>query len=220
MTWMRLRGLFALAALLSVASPAHAGFGVGQSVGFNAPWQASVPIAGDYWMPLGIPTAAGTTNHNNNRLYAVFFYSQQGGILESIGLGIVTGQAASTARIGIYTLDSTGYPADLVSGSDGGDIDTSASGVVAAASGLSVYLSPNTWYATAVNISDTALNIRQAGVTPIATAFRSDSSGAPAFGVTVASVYGPMPATFPAGATNSTSTSTTWAPYFLFSRVP
>ncbi len=141
-----------------------------------------------------------------NTLYAFPFTSGRGGTLDRIQFNVTTGGAAgSVARVGIYTStsDTNLYPNALVV--DGGQFDTTSTGVKTAT--ISAALTENKLY-WLVFLSGTAAPTVRAGQPssmPNVLGIDSAMGTGSGIGLNVARAYGALPGTFPAGATVQTS---------------
>lgn len=162
----------------------------------------------EIWYALGAQnqTAFGTNAQTVGSLRARIFTVSRTVVLDRIAFEVTTGGAGgSVGRVGIYNVTGLAneYPSSLVV--DGGEQDTTSTGVKAAT--ISVTLAPGV-YAAAWNFGTAAPTCRIF----VAASYPS-FVGAPSTMATtnlyllVASAYGSLPATFPAGGTLQTGAS-------------
>jgi hypothetical protein len=183
--------------------PTHSG-----TTGMERWYAAGVIISGS-GLSTGAPVVA--------TLQAIPIISLHGGTVDRIAFEVTTGgSAGSKARVGIYaaTSQSNIYPNALVV--DGGEFDTTTTGVKVAT--VSATLDPNVRYWAAYLCGTAAPTIRVPTNTQLDGTIIGISSAIgnqmPPWGVRVAQTYGALPGTFPASA----GFGTTEAPAGIFLR--
>jgi hypothetical protein len=171
------------------AEPIHTG-----TTGMERWYTAGVIISGSS-LSTGAPALATFT--------ALPIISLHGGTIDRIAFEVTTGgTAGSKARVGIYaaTSQTNIYPNALIV--DGGEFDTTTTGIKSAT--ISTVLTPNVRYWAAYLCGTAAPTIR----TPINSMLdgsiigisNSIGNAMPPWGLRVAQTYGALPGTFPASA--------------------
>jgi len=124
-----------------------------------------------------------------------------------IRIRVSTFAAGSKLRVGIYTDNGSSYPNTLVAGSDTGEFDTDTPNGTKSSGAVSITLNPGLyWIATNSNGAPVLDGMTQysgpsvIGVTDLVAAGTDHNRWL------VASTYGPMPSTFPSGATSGSAT--------------
>lgn len=148
-------------------------------------------------------TALSTATLVANRLYAMPFIISQKRVIDQVAIN-VTAFVAGNIRLGIYKVNSVGYPGTLVA--DFGVVSSGSNGVkTLSASPLPVTLGPGLYYLALV--SDNASVIRGFAVASLLPVLGISSAlgTAPTLGYYVALTYGALPSTFTAGGTAITA---------------
>lgn len=169
------------------------------------------------WRRLGAVQVTTSTNPVNNTLRAYLVWLPARAVAK-LGLLVSTGQASAKARVGFYTAAVGSFePQSLVSGSDGGEIDCSGTGILS----VSAVFTPTAgwyWFASIDNNTSLGFGVFSgtSNLPPEVALFvdASSSTAAPVFGVQVSGVtYGALPSSWPAGMTLITAPAT--LPYGL-----
>lgn len=165
---------------------------------------------GRYYGPFCASPANGNLTLNAGELIGILIRVDKTVAITKIGCRVQTAQASAKIRLGLYRVVD-GYPASLVAGSDGGEIDASSTGDKELT--IAVTLKPG-WYVLAANTGTASVAIATA-TGPNGAVWKwafghADTTTTPGLNSwTVAQAYGAMPASFPAGWADSAS----W-PYF------
>jgi hypothetical protein len=126
------------------------------------------------------------------------------------------GVAGSTLRLGLYADDVIGgYPGQLVANSDTGVLDTATTGV-RLYDPTDFLLQPGLyWLVINCNNTCTIRAIPSAGIAPVLGVNPAGGTNSHYTCWSVASAYGPMPATFPAGAARTANTNAPWTMFTI-----
>jgi len=134
-------------------------------------------------------------DYGANKLFAVPIILPQKARLNRIGIRIHgAGGAGAKARLGIYRDTGKLYPSDLVV--DAGEVDATAVAIPTAS--INVILKPGVYWLAAVLNDGTIDLARQSAIT-------INADGSSGCGWSVAQTYGPLPSTFPSGASTEQS---------------
>jgi hypothetical protein len=166
--------------------------------------------AGRWYGTFDAATAFTTVTISANTLYASPFFVPEELRFDQIAINVTTAGAGGTvARVGIYKDGSTpstqGYPANLIPGTDVGELAVDTTGVKANA--IDVTLPPGLYWLALVSSGAPAL--RGVGVASLDSeilGLGDDLGTAPGVGYSVSYTYGALPSTFPSGASIYTST--------------
>lgn len=135
------------------------------------------------------------------RLYAVPFISSKAGTLDRIAFNVTT-LLAGYGRCGIYSDTGSLYPGALLL--DGGQMDTSTTGVKSTTINQALSASSMYWLVFLASVAVTVRCLSVGSMSPVL-GFNNTLGTAPNVGLYAAQTYGALPSTFPASPTMITA---------------
>ncbi|MEM1555452.1 MAG: hypothetical protein QXM54_02860 [Desulfurococcaceae archaeon] len=157
--------------------------------------------SGRYYGAFDAATAFTTRTISANYLYAYPMFVPEETTFDRIAINVTTA-ATGSARVGVYT-DAGAYPGNLVDGSDVAALDTGTTGVKE--NTISVTLAPGIhWLAIVASAAPTLRAVSVASCDSEILGLDSTLGTAPGVGYYVSYTFGPLPTTFPSGASVDT----------------
>lgn len=119
--------------------------------------------------------------------------------------------AGALFRVGLYTDDGSAFPGTLIAGTDIGTYDASTTGVKSNTASANVVVAPGTYWLAANNSAAPTFRMVQVGaIANVLGAASNGNTNSQYTGWTIAQTFGPLPQTFPAGATLLSNTAAPW----------